>query len=101
VIAPVPTATQGEREDFCLLRIVRGEAVSMGEQGWQPIETAPKDGTRILVFAKWMGGSERAVVWWGPDARDNFSDGIWHAGFATTYVPEVVTHWMPLPEPPK
>ena len=71
---------------------------------WQPIETAPKDGTRILV----TGGTFRrededekrpawtAIVWWDSDQR------VWWGGYLAQdvgvwYEP---THWMPLPEPP-
>jgi hypothetical protein len=69
---------------------------------WQPIETAPKDGTRILlwdtdeaVIAKWgeisMGGAEGwqiAVVNMVGDVN------YYEAAFNPT-------HWMPLPEPPR
>jgi len=66
---------------------------------WQPIETAPKDGTEILV---WCAQFKCAVVvaWtvsvWVPCGgawvgEENRSD--------TTEWP--ATHWMPLPEPPQ
>ena len=56
--------------------------------GWQPIETAPKNGTRILTFpgpiAYWNGLYRR---WINPADPDAFS-------FTGP------THWMPLPAPP-
>lgn len=57
---------------------------------WQPIETAPKDGTMILVH----GPYGFLIVHWGNEANSGWhgEDGEW---------PEYAcTHWMPLPEPP-
>lgn len=67
---------------------------------WQSIETAPKDGTRILAYGV-IGLEQNAgistVKWDWP--------GEWHADpcEASEYSPEKcsLTHWMPLPEPPK
>ena len=56
---------------------------------WQPIETAPKDGT--LICGAWMYGSRwetRALYWNGHDWE--CPTGDWY------YDP---THWMPLPPP--
>jgi hypothetical protein len=69
--------------------------VEMSE--WQPIETAPKDGTTILAFfADRVGYVARqdvqAVAW-----REN--DG-W-ASTQTGWTLAWPTHWMPLPDPPK
>jgi hypothetical protein len=89
---------------------------------WQPIETAPKDGTRILTFGKGHGNRVvsyhcdepsspmYAVAYWGwhDDERDvQVSPGLYRKepcrvleGWRTewSYYP---THWMPLPEPPE
>lgn len=54
---------------------------------WQPIETAPMDGTRVLLAT--------------PSGR--IADGSFHARYdiwAWPYVMVNPTHWMPLPEPP-
>ena len=68
---------------------------------WQPIKTAPKDGTRILGFGM-MGLDDKPGI--GTVAWDN----DWKRWFcspneASEYIPESckVSHWMPLPEPPK
>jgi len=63
---------------------------------WQPIDTAPKDGTEILA----VDGDVYAVVRWcafaePPQWRD-------HAGLGAGGIdPFEPTHWMPLPEAPK
>lgn len=70
---------------------------------WQPIETAPKDGTRIVAI-----GRVRHDGWWRPRACVT----RWHKieespayavgwefvspGYADVFDP---THWMPLPDP--
>jgi hypothetical protein len=69
---------------------------------WKPIETAPRDGTPILVcYAPQYtsnGFLPVAVRWrsFHPNAKGKelFRDS------SGTKV-EHVTHWMPLPEPPK
>lgn len=60
---------------------------------WQPIETAPKDGTEILVFRQYEYGQtilpHYEVVRW---------EGEWlYAGEYSI----AATHWTPLPPPPK
>jgi len=63
---------------------------------WQPIETAPKDGTPILV-----GPTKRMGICVASYDKDD--DGLhrWLVdslhGQSNIYTP---THWMPLPEPP-
>ena len=52
---------------------------------WQPIETAPTDQKILvtdgeMVWTAWSKGG----MWWAVDDRSG-----------------PITHWMPLPEPPK
>jgi hypothetical protein len=59
---------------------------------WQPIETAPKDGTDILL---WDGEDVISCRW---------LDGAWvdSWGLMKYETPsEPATHWMPWPEPPR
>lgn len=66
---------------------------------WQPIETAPKDGTTILAhnprgLAFFARQDVVPVHWtgWGGGAWENSTSG--HKVF------DELTHWMPLPAPP-
>ena len=65
---------------------------------WQPIETAPKDGTEIDIFthhgervtnAKWMRGK---WMQWG---RNDYGDATW------VTITGQATHWKPLPDEPE
>jgi hypothetical protein len=63
---------------------------------WQLIETAPKDGTEILLCGPdWKGGQYRTTSAW----PDNWS-GKWPC-FYMAYAAGEPTHWMPLPPAPK
>jgi hypothetical protein len=61
--------------------------------GWLPIETAPKDGERILVA--WLGIVEIAI--WNIEQK---SWQEWPDGDFVCDTDEI-THWMPLPNLPK
>ena len=58
---------------------------------WQPIETAPMDGTRVLVFR--MCWQESAAVCWFNRDTDEWIP----VGGVMFCEP---THWMPLPPAP-
>lgn len=62
---------------------------------WQPIDSAPKDGTRFLAFRDGI----MEVVWF---KRDWFYEGDTGLGSDNWLYPKdhQPTHWMPLPEPP-
>lgn len=61
---------------------------------WQPIETAPKDGTPIICFHPSDGFSDEMsidVLWWDM--------GAWL--YNAEPVADQPTHWMPLPAAPR
>lgn len=57
----------------------------LAERTWQPIQTAPKDGTEILLYAggSGIGQWDDMLGWW---SEGNFMNNP--------------THWMPLPTDP-
>lgn len=63
--------------------------------GWQPIETAPKDWTTVIVFDPDEDLSPDHVF----TAYFDLDIEIWCADRSNT--PCEPTHWQPLPEPPK
>lgn len=75
---------------------------------WQPIETAPKDGTDVLLFGDWAGEingmAEKpsiAVGTWTGGASDYGPDGWWYLPHSDGYACWMkATAWMPLPKPP-
>ncbi|MGX5719876.1 hypothetical protein [Shinella zoogloeoides] len=66
---------------------------------WQPIETAPKDGTRILLVGGVFHDIPFAGYWnFSPYAPDRPWTTV--VGRLTLYE-HCPTHWMPLPSPPR
>jgi len=76
-----------------------GQPQDMG--GWQPIETAPKDGSTVLLAERTWGGD--LVV--TPGSYHEDYHGWWeHGSHPTDYADQPIdnpTHWMPLPMPPR
>ena len=66
------------------LRETRGKAT-----GWQPIETAPKDGKRFIAYSP--GSGLLFSMHWDGDCFLTDHE-LWNGHF---------THWMPLPSPPE
>lgn len=70
---------------------------------WQPIETAPKDGTCILVFPAIFSGQTVAIASWDRDEHSRKPRPFWrHDSFAGVSMSRAnqPTHWMSMPEPP-
>lgn len=87
---------------------------------WQPIETAPRDGTRILSFSpesnnvfEFNQQDGIQVCYWDDSVNIYHSEKLfkcaWVICYATNsgeeYLPDPVfcrpTHWMPNPKPPE
>lgn len=82
---------------------------------WQPIETAPKDGTEIDIWEychdpAWRPdehgiehGMRLTVVRWGGEYWEQFDQvGMAGAGFYSccNNGHYTISHWMPIPRPP-
>ena len=89
---------EAARKAEVTLETERRSAETAGaDEGWQPIETAPKDGTHILAYCDRM--KEVGEVKWST------SFGRWGAtwvmaGFNQPWASRP-THWRPLPAPPQ
>lgn len=59
---------------------------------WQPIDTAPNDGTHVLVYDGWP-----ISAWWDDEER-GYGGQCWRS--SSTHEWLTPTHWMPLPNPP-
>ena len=59
--------------------------------GWQPIETAPKNGRHLAVMKT---GAMSVIVWLDADHPDADGEG-WYEHW--NFDPVEPTHWMPLP----
>lgn len=71
----------------------------MNTYEWRPIETAPKDGTMVdLWVANWKPNGMRVTNCFWARAANCWKLDILAIGYDP--LPEI-THWMPLPEPPK
>ena len=71
--------------------------------GWQSIETAPKDGSYLLLWEQysetpfvgyWSGGS------WSVSHEHVDAEGGWDGANAVDALSMPITHWMPLPAAP-
>lgn len=77
----------------CLCHMAQRQAKAMLEAAdaaaWRPIESAPRDGTHILVPMKFIGAD---VV--------SYDLGAWRETTSMLRLKEEPTHWQPLPAPP-
>ncbi len=100
--------------DECQAWLDEQAAKACHEARWQPIETAPKDGTEFLSFGA-VGSDNRSypTKWCAPgpystengknaqgERRYQYPDGFYWAGYDGFVGPVEPTDWMPLPEPP-
>lgn len=66
---------------------------------WQPIETAPKDGTVVMLWVKnWRKTIPVMIGWYGKITFENPAG--WVGEHCKVNHIDQPTHWMPLPPPP-
>lgn len=81
----------------------RAEPTQVETQGWQPIETAPKD--FVTEFDGWNGERVPNVIWTQPEygKKGEYTwcqaEYVQHHGWVMEPV-RGLTHWMPLPPAP-
>jgi hypothetical protein len=67
--------------------------------GWQPVETAPKDGT---VIDLWLPDGRAPACRWGRNGwQIEFAEMPGSFESLVAARGDAATHWMPLPEGPK
>ena len=69
-------------------------------ESWRPIETAPHDGTDVLVW----NGDVRTISMWGKVSHVptyGWLDMVWADIEDADLLDPQPSYWMPLPEPPK
>lgn len=71
---------------------------------WQPIETAPRDGTAIFVWATregWRDNPRMVAARWYHSANSWYVYGCGPTKHSEQWLDSCnPTHWMPLPPPP-
>ena len=75
-----------------LLKHIKELEAQLDAFQWQPIETAPKDGTAILVNTGYAHDAWQYVT-------AHYRNDLWVACCSSSIVRP--SHWMPLPEPPQ
>ena len=105
VIVTEPHVTRYMQAEIDELRAaVKSLAKEAEARDWQPIETAPKDGTAVLVYPATWNGHSVAIAKWESDKYAKKPRPYWSRnddlGRVTISREHPPTHWMPLPLSP-
>lgn len=66
---------------------------------WEPIESAPKDGSPILACAA-LGHYVPITAYWSSYHPNATGEKCWRTSLICGNKLHELTHWMPLPQPP-
>ena len=75
----------------------RAKTAIVAMNQWQPIETAPTEGTRYLAFMNDGQDTQMEVASTSPNNQGQL---ITVVGGRFSFDMPTITHWMPLPDPP-
>ena len=66
---------------------------------WQPIETAPKDGSEVLAAVRYptKGCYETFFLYW-VDTIKGYPDGVWAFDYEKPITSGTPTHWIEKPQ---
>ena len=73
-----------------------GSALSEGLGAWQPIATAPRNGTRVLATWDYTWQQSGMHI----EVCETGEQGEWFYSYDGDMPTKPPTHWMPLPAPP-
>ena len=98
-----PDYMEDKRSYVDRIQDAANEAAKCFDQ-WQPIETAPKDGTKIDILLN--GKSRIPDVYWGEYGGYALVIHTWLDGLSNPVIVRgdfinEMTHWMPIAQPPK
>jgi len=66
----------------------------MAEQEWKPIETAPKDGTDLVLYCGPPDDPLLGIGYWETERETEDGWYLWHKPMQRCLWP---THWAPIP----
>jgi len=93
----------GHADEDCTAASYRSAAraaIAAMPSPWRTIDSAPKDGTRVLGYFPGMAGyasrlDVQSIAWTG------WGGGAWETIGGGKPLSSEITHWMPLPLPPE
>lgn len=86
--------TDRYEKEFTLVTALAIIDTLLNERAWLPIESAPKDGTKVMLYVGDFLECITASWFW------DTSENIWKNTIGQWMVETHITHWMPLPQPP-
>jgi hypothetical protein len=84
-------------------RLIRDLSTAPTATPWQPIETAPKDGTPVMVWPPTFHGLVSCAAWIDDESNPYTENKRWVRHDARNQIQKGIhiTHWAPIPAGPE
>ena len=95
--------SDAERHIAAALRSAHASGLSERDAGWQSIDSAPRDGSIVLLFLPESRAQDGVVMGYWSATDEAPEDDAWYMCDGLdggTMIDVEVTHWRPLPAPP-